>query len=206
MKAPAGRRTAKAFPALAALSWVVLSGCTGGGTPAAARFPAASHSQRPPTGPATTGPIGSPGNPLLLSCGQESFSDPPPPRQPQPTDLAVGSLYFVNGKRLPTASPASYSDHGSWKVPLVLPIASSAMVEIAPPARGHVVISNPYSPVGGVEAAIYRSCAHKAGFFAQSLSFLHGGTRGCVPLDVTIGTEPRLRHVTICLGVTPARR
>ena len=89
---------------------------------------------------------------------------------------------------------------------LAFTASSSAMVEIAPPARGHVVISNPYPPVGGVAAAIYRSCAHKAGFFAQSLSFLHGETRGCVPLDVSIGTEPRLRHVTICLGVTPARR
>jgi hypothetical protein len=80
------------------------------------------------------------------------------------------------------------------------------MVEIAPPAQGHVVISNPYSPVGGVVAATYRSCAHKAGFFAQGFSFLHGETRGCVPLDVSIGTERQLRHVTICLGVTAARR
>lgn len=200
MRVLAARRGAKAVPALATLSWVVLSSCTGGGTPGTAHFSAASPSQRLASGRTATGPIGSPGNPLVLSCGQESFSDPPPPQHPRPADLAVGPLYFVNGNRLPTVSPAGYSDHGSWKIPLVLAMGASAMVEIAPPAQGHVVISNPYSLVGGVVAAIYRSCAYKAGFFAQSFSFLHGETRGCVPLDVSIGTERQVRHVTISLA------
>jgi hypothetical protein len=115
-------------------------------------------------------------------------------------------LYFVNGNRLSTVSPAGYSDHGSWKIPLVLAMGSSAMVEIAPPGRGHVVISNAYSPVGGVVAAIYRSCAHEAGFFAQSFSFLHGQTRGCVPLDVSIGAERRLRLVTVSLAAGSCAR
>lgn len=109
-------------------------------------------------------------------------------------------MYFVNGKRLSTVNPAGYSDHGSWKVPLVLAMGSTATVEIAARVQGQVVISNPYSPVGGVVAATYRSCAHEAGFFAQGFSFLHGKTRGCVPLDVSIGNERQVRHVTISLS------
>jgi hypothetical protein len=129
----------------------------------------------------------------------EPTSPPLHPLSP-PGDLAIGPLFFVNGKRLSTASPAAYSDHGSWKIALILAMGSTATVEIAARAQGHVVISNPYSPVGGVMAATYRSCAHEAGFFAQSLSFLHGETRGCVPLDVSIGNERPVRHVTISLA------
>jgi hypothetical protein len=79
-------------------------------------------------------------------------------------------------------------------------MGSTATVEIALRARGHVVISNPYSPVGGVVAATYRSCAHQAGFFAQGFSFLHGEIGGCVPLDVSIGSERQVRHVTLSLS------
>jgi hypothetical protein len=79
-------------------------------------------------------------------------------------------------------------------------VSSTATVEISARAQGHVVISNPFSPVGGVTAVTYRSCVHKAGFFAQSFSFLHGGTRGCVPLDVSTGSKRQVRHVTISLA------
>ena len=200
MRAPARQRSAKTIPALTTLTGVVLSGCTGGGTLSGAHRPTASPSQPMASSRKATGRIGSPGKPLLLSCGQESFADPPPPQHPQPGDLAIGPLYFVNGKRLSTANPAAYSDHGSWKIPIVLAMGSTATVEIAVRAQGQVVISNPYSPVGGVVAATYRSCAHEAGFFAQSFSFLHGETRGCVPLDVSIGNERPVRHVTISLA------
>jgi hypothetical protein len=134
-----------------------------------------------------------------LSCGQESFSGRPAPQQPQPGDLAIGPLFVVSGKRVATANPAGYGDHGSYKIPLILTMGSTATVTIAAPARGHVVISNPYSPVGGVVAATYHSCAREAGFFAQGFAFTHGQTRGCVPLDVIIGHEPQVRHVTISL-------
>src|ERR1022692_5232731 len=53
---------------------------------------------------------------------------------------------------------------------------------------------------GGVVAATYRSCAREAGFFAQGFAFTCGQTRGCVPLDVSIDHEPRVRHVTISLS------
>jgi hypothetical protein len=164
--------------ALSALTLAVLSGCTAGGT---------------------VSETGSPGNPLLLSCGQESFSDPSPPPQPQPGDLAIGPLYVVNGRRLSAVSPAGYSDHGSWKVPIVVARGATATVEIAPRAWGLVVISNPYSPVG-VVAATYRSCADKTGFFAQSFTFLHGRTRGCVPLDVKVGDGQPILHATVSLA------
>jgi hypothetical protein len=200
MRTPAVRRSTKTIPALVILTSVVLSGCSGGGTPGAVHLPAASPSQPQAGSPKAAGRIGSPANPLVLSCGQESFSDPPPPQHPRPGDLAIGPLFFVNGKRLSTASPAGYSYRGSWKTPLVLATGSTATVEIAARAQGQVVISNPYSPVGGVLAATYRSCAHAAGFFAQSFSFLDGQTRGCVPLEVTIGNQRQARNVTISLG------
>src|SRR6185437_93280 len=69
-------------------------------------------------------------------------------------------------------------------------------VTIAPPARGHVVISNPYAPAG-VAAATYRPCAHVAGFYAQGFAFTDGQIRGCVPLEVTIGGQQQVRHVTL---------
>ncbi len=112
----------------------------------------------------------------------------------------MGPLYVVNGRRLSTVSPAGYSDHGSWKVPIVLAQGSTATVEIAPRAWGHVVISNPYSPVGGVVAATYRSCVGEAGFFAQSFTFLHGQASGCVPLDVRVGNGRPVLHATVSLA------
>lgn len=123
--------------ALTTQAWVVLAGCTAGGA---------------------VSETGSPGKPLLLSCGQESFSDPPPPGQPQPGDLAIGPLYIANGRLLSTVNPA------------------------------------------GVVAATYRSCAGRTGFFAQSFTFLHGQTRGCVPLDVRVADGRQVLHATVSLG------
>ena len=77
-------------------------------------------------------------------------------------------------------------------------------VTIAAPARGHVVIDIPGSPVGGVAAASYHSCPHAMGFFAQGFAFTHHGqTRGCVPLDVTIGHRPPVHRVMLSLFAGP---
>jgi hypothetical protein len=179
---------------LTALALVVLAGCTATGTAS------------PPAGSAGLAGVGSPGNPLLVSCGQESFSDPPPPAQAQPGDLAIGPLYVVNGRRLAAVSPADYSSHGSWKVPFVVAPGATATVEIGPNGRGQVVISGPYTPGGGVVAATYRSCAGKTGFFAQSFTFLHGQTRGCVPLEVTTGAGRPVLHATVSLAAGTCAR
>src|ERR1017187_278296 len=136
MRALALRRSAKTIAALTTLTWAVLSGCTAGGTASGAHLPTPSPSQPPASSRKATGQIGSPGNPLVLSCRQESFSDPAPSQHPQPGDLAIGPLFFVDGKRLSTASPAAYSDHGSWKIPIVLAMGSTATVEIAVRAQG----------------------------------------------------------------------
>jgi hypothetical protein len=79
-------------------------------------------------------------------------------------------------------------------------------VTIGAQARGQVVIDNPYSPVGGVAAASYHSCSRKTGFFAQGFAFTNGRIRGCVALDVRIGHQPQVRHVTLSLfaGSCPA--
>jgi hypothetical protein len=125
--------------------------------------------------------------------------DPPIPPRPQPHDLAIGPLIIVNGKRLATADPAGYGEHGSYKIPLVLLPGRTATVTIGAQARGRVVIDNPYSPVGGVAAASYHACPHATGFFAQGFAFTDGRARGCVPLDVRIGNERGIRHVTLSL-------
>jgi hypothetical protein len=176
---------------LTALALVVLAGCTAAGTTSL---------------PAGSAGVGSPGNPLLVSCGQESFSDPPPPAQAQPGDLAIGPLYVANGRRLATVSPADYSSNGSWKVPFVVAPGATATVEIGKNGRGQVVISGPYTPGGGVVAATYRSCAGKTGFFAQNFTFLHGQTHGCVPLEVTIGAGRPVLHATLSLAAGTCAR
>jgi hypothetical protein len=57
-----------------------------------------------------------------------------------------------------------------------------------------------------VAAASYHACPHATGFFAQGFAFTDGRARGCVPLDVRIGSEPGVRHVTLSLfaGACPS--
>ena len=172
---------------LAALACGTLAGCTGGAAPGAAH-----HGAR------VTGPAGSPGNPQVFSCAEESFLDGSVPLPPQPGDLAVGPLVIISGKRLANADPAGWGEHGSYKVPLFVAKGSTVTVTIDPPARGHVVIDNPYAS-HGVTAAVYRSCPNAAGFFAQGFAFTDGRIRGCVPLEVRADREPRARHVTLSL-------
>jgi hypothetical protein len=177
-------------PLAVALACLLLAACTGGAT---------DHAVQATTPVAPAGPAGSPDHPAVFSCAEESFSGgSPAPQRPQPGDLVVGSLIIPGAQRLATADPAGYGEHGSYKIPLVVLPGATITVTIDPPARGHVVISNPYAPAG-VTAATYRSCARVAGFFAQSFAFTGGQTRGCVPLEVQAGGQPRARHVTLSL-------
>jgi hypothetical protein len=132
----------------------------------------------------------------MLSCADEAF---PGQAKPGQADLVIGPLFIINGKRLATANPAGFGERGSYKIPLALRPGSTATVTIGGSARGQVLIDNPDSPVGGVIAATYRSCPHSGGFFAQGFTFTHGRVRGCVPLDVRIDHEVRVRHVTLSL-------
>jgi hypothetical protein len=195
--------------ACAVLTCAVLAGCTAAGTSGSAPRPAASSGQPAASGQRATGPVGSPGNPLLLSCADESFpgnGDPPASLQPQPGDLVVGSVIIVGGERLAEASPASYGDGGSYKIPIIVRPGATVTMSIGASARGQVVISNPDSPVGGVTAASYQPCSRTPGFFAQSFAFTGGQARGCVPLEVSSGHQSQARHVTLSLfaGACPS--
>jgi hypothetical protein len=185
------RRSLFLVPAVAATSCLVLSACTGGGTHHAVQAVVATA--KPPAGPA-----GSPGHPLVFGCAEESFTEPGIPQRPQPGDLAIGSLIIPGGQRLATADPAGYGEHGSYKIPFVVPKGATVTVTIDAPARGHVVISNPYAPAG-VTAATYRPCPHVAGFYAQGFAFTDGQVRGCVPLEVRSGGQAQVRRVTLSL-------
>ena len=169
------------------LACVTLAGCSGG---AASRRPR--HA-----GPAT-GPAGSPGNPQVFSCAEESFPGGPMPPMPEPGDLAVGPLVIISGKAVATGDPSGFGEHGSYKIPFFVPRGSTVTVTIDPPARGHVVIDNPYAR-HGVTAATYRPCANVTGFYAQGFAFTDGQIRGCVPLEVRVGGQARVQRVTLSL-------
>jgi hypothetical protein len=190
-------------PALAILAGAILAGCTGGGTSSAAHRATPSSSPRMAAG-AQAGAAGSPGNPLKLSCAQESFPgypSPPMSRQPGPSDLAIGPLFILNGK---VQAPAGSGHHGLYpKVPFAVMPGSTVTVTIGARARGHVGIENPYAymwGIGLVAAATYHPCSDPMGFFAQGFAFTHGQIRGCVPLDVRIDHQSLVRHITISLG------
>jgi hypothetical protein len=179
---------------LAALTSMVLSACTGGTAHRAATATAAT-----PTMAHATGPVGSPGHPVVFGCAEQSFGgDTVIPGRPQPGDLAIGPLIIPGGQRLATADPAGYGEHGSYKIPFIVTMGATVTVTIDPPARGHVVISNPYAPAG-VTAATYRPCPHQVGFYPQGFAFNGGQVRGCVPLEVQAGGQPQVRRVTLSL-------
>ena len=163
------------------LACVTLAGCSGGTASSA-----------------PTGPAGSPGNPQVFSCAEESFLGGTRPPMPEPGDMAVGPLVIFNATKLATGDPAGWGEHGSYKIPIMVTMGSTVTVTIDPPARGHVVIDNPYA-LHGVTAASYHSCAHVAGFFAQGFAFTDGRIRGCVPLEVRVGGQARVQRVTLSL-------
>ena len=188
-----GRRLLVMAPMLAALACLTLAGCTGGAAPDAARH--AGPAAKPVTRP--SGPAGSPCNPQVFSCSEESFLPGPMPKMPGPGDLAVGPLVIIDGNKVTNADPAGWGQHGSYKIPFFVPRGSTVTVTIDPPARGHVVIDNPYAH--RVTAATYRPCANVTGFFAQGFAFTNGQIRGCVPLEVRVGGQARVQRVTLSL-------
>lgn len=196
------------WTALATLACAVLVGCSGARVPGAARASAAPSPPPSASGPRAHGRLGSPANPLVLSCAEESFPEPPVPQRPRPADLVIGPLDILNGRILATMSPSRWGyrryGHGgrSYKIPLFVARGATATLTIGAPARHHVVIDNPYAHergLGGVTSVTYRSCLKVNGFFAQGFAFASGPVRGCVPLDVRIGRGPRIRHVTLSI-------
>jgi hypothetical protein len=172
------------------LACVTLAGCTGG--------PASGAPHHASPAPRTSGPAGSPGNPQVFSCAEESFPGNPMPHMPEPGDLAVGPLVIISGKAVANADPAGFGEHGSYKIPFFVPGGSTVTVTIDPPARGHVVIDNRYAR-HGVTAATYRPCANVTGFFAQGFAFTDGKIRGCVPLEVRVSGRAHAQRVTLSL-------
>lgn len=158
-----------------------------------------------PTGRASPAlAVGTPGRPLMLSCGEKSVADPV---TPGPGDLVVGPLYFINAKQSVDPNGAGHAPQPWFKYPIAVAPGATVTMMIAASARGHVVITNPYGPSPGVVAASYRAClpGQEQGWtvFVQGFTFTDGRTRGCVPLIVRIGREARVRHVTVSLYAGP---
>jgi hypothetical protein len=190
---------------LTTLTCALLAGCTRASTPGTNRAATSSPARSPASSPHVTGPLGSPGNPLVLSCAAEvwpGYPDPPVPVTPGPHDLAVGPMYFPVGLTLATYTPAqwgysSFGHHGRfYKLPLVVRPGATVTVTIGASDRGHAVIA---TRPGGVTSATYHACRQAGGFFAQGFAFTRPPFRGCVPLDVTTGGQPRARHLTLAL-------
>lgn len=146
---------------------------------------------------------GTPGRPLMLSCTERSL----PPVVPGPGDVVVGPLYIINAKDSVDPNGAGSAPQHGYKYPIAVAPGAIVTMMIAAPARGHVVIDNPYGPPAGVVAASYRACrpGQQKGWtvFVQGFTFTDGRTRGCVPLTMRIGREARIRHVTVSLYAGP---
>ena len=191
----------------ATLTCVVLAGCTGASTPGTNRAAASSPAQSPASSTHVTGPLGSPGNPLVRSCAAESWPGPPgrAPVTPGPHDLAVGPMYFPAGLALATKTPAwwghtPFGRHGRfYKLPLVVRPGATVTVTIGASARGHVMIDVGADVPSGVSSATYHACRKAGGFYAQGFAFTRPPFRGCVPLEVTVGGQAQARHLTLSL-------
>ena len=193
---------------LATLTCVTLAGCTAASTPGMNRTATSSPAQSPAGSPRVTGPLGSPGNPLVLSCAAEAwpgYPGPPVPVTPGPHDLAVGPMYFPVGLALATKTPAWYGyapfgRHGRfYKLPLVVRPGATVTVTIGASARSHVMIDIGGNVPGGVTSATYHACRKAGGFYAQGFAFTRPPFRGCVPLDVTVAGQARIQHATLSL-------
>jgi hypothetical protein len=202
--------------AMAALTCAILASCTGASTPGAARSATASPTPSAASSQHATGPLGGPGNPLVLSCAAESwpgYPDPPASARPGPNDLPIGPMYFAGGRTLATETPAQYgyAPFGRrgrfYKFGVVVRPGAAVTVTIGPSARGHAVISLAANgQQRDVTSATYHACRRAGGFFAQGFAFTRPPFRGCVPLDVTVSGQARVRHPTLSLfaGSCPA--
>ena len=194
---------------LATLTCAILAGCTGARTSSTNRTATSSPAQSPAGSPHVTGPLGSPGNPLVLSCAAEAwpgYPGPPAPATPGPHDLAVGPMYFPVGLALATYTPAQwgyapFGRHGRfYKLPLVVRPGTTVTVTIGTSARGHAVIASAANGSDrGVTSATYHACRKAGGFFAQGFAFTRPPFRGCVPLSVTVRGQPGVRRVALSL-------
>ena len=191
------------------LTCAILAGCTGASTPGAARPATASSAHPPASSPHVTGPPGSPGNPLVLSCAAEAwpgYPDRPAPVTAGPHDLAIGPMYFAGALALATETPARYGyapfgRHGRfYKFGVVVRPGATVTVTVGASARGHAVIALAVNGSDrGVTSATYHACRQAGGFYAQGFAFTRPPFRGCVPLDVTVRGQARVRHVTLSL-------
>ncbi|MDA8301283.1 MAG: hypothetical protein M0005_06990 [Actinomycetota bacterium] len=152
-------------------------------------------------------PVGSPTNPRVFSCADESSIYPQVQQRPAAGDLVIGPLLIPGAKRSATGSPSShpaYRDHGvtGYKVGFVpLQMGSMVTVTVGAKARSRVVL-DPEFLAGGVVAATFRSWSREPGFsffFPQIIAFTNGRTRGCVPLTVRGGDQARAYHATLSL-------
>lgn len=197
---------------VATLACAILAGCTGGSTPGPNRTAPPSPSLPPASSAHVSGSAGSAGNPLVVSCDAESWPVPPAPFHPQPGDLVIGPLDIASIRALATMTPAEHgysSDgHGGrfYKFGMIVRPGATVTVTIGAAIRGHVLIAAPgvgNLGLAGVASATYHACRQAGGFFAQGFAFTHRPYRGCVPLDVTIGNRPPVRHVTLSLFAGP---
>ncbi len=163
-----------------------------------------SVTQQPNEQPHRALAAGTPGRPLMLSCTERSNGGAV---APGPGDVVVGPLYIINAKQTVDPNGAGSAPQHGYKYPIAVAPGAIVTMMIAAPARGHVVIDNPYGPPAGVVAASYRACqpGQEQGWtvFVQGFTFTDGRTRGCVPLTVRIGREARIRHVTVSLYAGP---
>jgi hypothetical protein len=143
-------------------------------------------------------PQGSAANPMVFTCDQTSN----PPSRPRRGDLVVGPLWLINARDSVDPKGAGPKPPHEYKYPIGVRPGATVTMMIAPPARGHVVIDNPYAS-SGVSAATYRACSPGSSpgwsIFVQGFAFTDGRTRGCVPLTVRTGRQTQIRHVTISL-------
>src|SRR5260370_17377196 len=156
---------------LAAVTCAILAGWRGARRTNTNRTTTSSPAQSPASSPHVTGPLGSPGNPLVLSCAAEAwpgYPDPPAPVTPGPHDLAVGPIYFPVGLALATYTPAQFGyapfgRHGRfYNLPLVVRPGATVTVTIGASARGHVEIATGSSRV---TSASDQACRKAGGFF-----------------------------------------
>ena len=167
--------------ALAALTCAMLAACTGVSTSSTNRAAASSPSPSPASSPHVTGPLSSPGHPLVLSCAAEAwpgYPDRPAPITPGPRDLAIGPMYFAGGLALATETPAQhgyapFGRHGRfYKFGLVVRPSATVTVTIGASARGHAVIALAWNGLDrGVTSATYHACRQAGGFYAQGFAF-----------------------------------
>ena len=149
------------------------------------------------------------GEPLLDPCGQARELTAP---FPGPYDLTIGPLSYAGLRALsltPAAGAPNWSDGGHYyKTGAQLPPGISATVRITGPAARYAAIITETGPPHGSHTVTYQSCGHTniAGFSWVGGFVLSGRHAACVPIAVTTGADPVVRHVVVSLGAGPCHR